>query len=303
MLDALADVTLRELAWKQLPHIVDHCQPLGRLSESLALEAGLKMEKRPYIFPTSDDQQAGLVGGGAVDAGQMAIILGNSAVVNSSSDRLPQSDRLDVMRLNWGPYLWMRCYTNGAQFIDHVVGRNPNWQQLEQQARAVEAGCGGVTVLPFIHAEPSIGVTKKRFEWIEREPGEAGVKYRAALEGLGYLIALGVQQHEESGQKIERITVSGGIARSNLMCEILASVLGRRLERLQSDEGPALGAAVTALAALESHERKQHNESRPYHVLDAVTQMVKFRAAVEPNGAWVSVYRSGLQRFERLLAT
>ena len=31
------------------------------------------------------------------------------------------------------------------------------------------------------------------------------------------------------------------------MCEILASVLDRPLERLQSDEGPALGAAVTAL--------------------------------------------------------
>ena len=40
-------------------------------------------EPRPLIFPTSDDQQAGLVGGGAVDAGQMAVILGNSAVVNS----------------------------------------------------------------------------------------------------------------------------------------------------------------------------------------------------------------------------
>ena len=43
--------------------------------------------------------------------------------------------------------------------------------------------------------------------------------------------------------------MSGGIARSDLMCEILATVLDRPLERLQSSEGPALGAAVTALAA------------------------------------------------------
>ena len=46
----------------------------------------VKLEgERPLIFPTSDDQQAGLAGGGAVDAGQMAVVLGNSAVVNSSS--------------------------------------------------------------------------------------------------------------------------------------------------------------------------------------------------------------------------
>ena len=102
MLDALADETNRELAWNQLPRIVDQNEPIGAISESLAIEAGLA--QRPLVFPTSDDQQAGLIGGGAVDAGQMAIILGTSAVVNSSSSAPPKSDKLDAMRLNWGPY-------------------------------------------------------------------------------------------------------------------------------------------------------------------------------------------------------
>src|SRR5262245_10112445 len=131
MLDALKKPELRDLAWRQLPRIIDHAEPIGPLSESIAVEAKLPANVRPLIFPTSDDQQAGLVGGGAVDAGQMAIILGNSAVVNSSSDRLPMHGgvaggsqsrtthhspltphhlHLDVMRLNWGPYLWMHCY-------------------------------------------------------------------------------------------------------------------------------------------------------------------------------------------------
>src|SRR5205085_11240300 len=99
------------------------------------------------VFPTSDDQAAGLVGGGAVDAGQMAIILGNSAVVNSSSSKLPASGTLDAMRLNWGPYLWMRCYNNGAQFLDTLVGRKPKWDRLEKEARAVPPGVDGTAVL------------------------------------------------------------------------------------------------------------------------------------------------------------
>ena len=62
------------------------------------------------------------------------------------------------------------------------------------------------------------------------------------------------------------MSVSGGIARSDLMCEILASALGRPLERLQSDEGPALGAAVTVLAALESYHRRKVEVWQPYRV-------------------------------------
>ena len=72
----------------------------------------------------------------AVDAGQMAVILGNSAVVNSSSSQLPASGNLDAMRLNWGPYLWMRCYNNGAQFLDRIVGPGVELTKAKQALRS-----------------------------------------------------------------------------------------------------------------------------------------------------------------------
>jgi sugar (pentulose or hexulose) kinase len=156
-------------------------------------------------------------------------------------------------------------------------------------------------VLPFIAPEPSLGVSKPRLEWIPNEPKALGEKFRASLEALAYLIALGVRAHEEAGQKITRITVSGGIARSDLMCEILASVLDRPLERLQSSEGPALGAAVTALAAYESHLRRARRIDTPYTVADAVARLVKFRTPVAPKPAWQQVYRVGLDTFEKRL--
>ena len=301
MLGALERPEYRKLAWAHLPTIVDANEPVGPLSEALALEAGIDRRHRPLIFPTSDDQQAGLVGGGAVDAGQVAIILGNSAVVNSSSKQIPSTGQLDVMRLNWGPYLWMRCYNNGAQFLDRVVGPKPDWVGLEKSARAVPPGCDGTAVLPFVLPEPSRGVAAPRCEWLPAEPAEPGKKFRAALEALAYLVALGVREHEEAGQKVTRLTVSGGIARSDLMCEILASVLDRPLVRLRSDEGPALGAAVTALAALEAHGRRKKHIRAPYTVADAVEQMVKFRDTVWPEAAWREFYRDGLQAFAQRL--
>src|SRR5205823_12242055 len=125
-------------------------------------------------------------------------------------------------------------------------------------------GTGGTCVLPFVAPEPSLGVAGPCLQWHPAEPKEPGYKFRASLEALAYLIALGVREHEAAGQKISRITVSGGIARSLLMCEILATVLDRRLERLVSDEGPALGAAVTALAALETHLRREQKIDAPF---------------------------------------
>jgi len=303
MLHALENPEYKQLAWQQLPRIADQFDLVGPLSESFDLEPGTRFGSRPLIFPTSDDQQAGLVGGGAVDAGQMAVILGNSAVVNSSYSELPSRGKLDVMRLNWGPYLWMRCFNNGAQFLDRMVGLQPDWDMLEREARACPPGCEGTMVLPFIAPEPSLGVTAPRVEWHLSEPKEIGKKFRAALEALAYLIAHGVREHEDAGQKITRITVSGGIARSQLMCEILATMLDRKLERLQSDEGPALGAAVTALAALETHRRRQKAESKPFTVADAVPVLVKFRDPVQPNPAWRQAYQEGARAFEQRIGS
>ena len=302
MLDALKFQEHRKLVRQQLPRIIDQYQPIGPLAEHIACEAGLGTT-RPILFPTSDDQQAGLVGGGAVKAGQLAVILGNSAVVNSSSEERPLHGNLDVMRLNWGPYLWMRCYNNGAQFLDALLGIKPNWATLERAARKLALSANSAMVLPFEHPEPSLAVAKAGVKWFPARPTNLGELYLAALESLAYLVALGVEEHERAGQKISEITVSGGIARSDLMCEILASVLNRRLTRLESAEGPALGAAVTALAAIESYRRGQQGIEEPYLVSDAVPLLVRLRDPVNMKPDWVEHFRRRYGKFRQRLDT
>lgn len=302
MLKALENPEYRSMVLDQFPRIIPDYVPVGTLSESLCVECGLPEHVRPLIFPTSDDQQAGLVGGGAVNDGQLAIILGNSAVVNSSCNQIPKKSNLDVMALNWGPFLLMRCYSNGAYALDRVLGAHPDFTALETQARGVSPGCDGVSILPFIVSEPSLGVETPRLEWIGPEPTQGGIRFRACLEALAYLIALGVEEHICAGQKLDRISVSGGVARSELMCEILASVLGKPVVCLESQEGPALGAAVTALAALETHLRSvagvtPGHDQDPFTTEDAVSHMVRFRQTVEPRAQWIPIYKEGLKQF------
>ena len=104
-----------------------------------------------------------------MDAGQVAVILGNSAVVNSSSGQLLATGSLDAMRLNWGPYLWMRCYNNGAQFLDHIVGANPHWDDLEMLGRHV----------PFSRLRGKVGSARpEQAERVSPDPPRSQLKYR-----------------------------------------------------------------------------------------------------------------------------
>ncbi len=303
MLLALENPLFQQLAWLQLPQIVDADEPLGLLSLSIAIENGISPASRPLLFPTADDQQAGLAGGGAANPGQIAIILGNSAVVNSSSNSFPTAGNLDVMRLNWGPYLWMRCYNNGAQFLDKIVGDNPDWNALENAARASSPGCDGAMVLPFPNPEPSLGIHQPRYQWLPSEPAHTGIRFRAALESLACLVSLGVEAHEKAGQQISRISVSGGIAQSDLMCEILASMLNKPISRLESFEGSALGVATAALASLELHLRKKSGIKEPFTIADAMAKMIRFKSEVLPNKNWIETYRNVLNQFKANIAS
>src|ERR1700730_10837305 len=51
MLDALEQPEYRQLAWQQLPRILEHDEPVGALTAALALEVGIDPQRRPLIFP------------------------------------------------------------------------------------------------------------------------------------------------------------------------------------------------------------------------------------------------------------
>jgi hypothetical protein len=69
--------------------------------------------------------------------------------------------------------------------------------------------------------------------------------------------------------------------------------------RLVSEEGPALGAAVAALAGLENTCRTEKGIDAPYTITDAVEQMVRFDPnPIAARPEWIEPYRKGLQEFE-----
>ena len=84
-----------------------------------------------------------------------------------------------------------------------------------------------------------------------RSPGlslrhDRGALWRATLEGVAYGLRDSLELLRELGVRPEVGRVSGGGARSDLWLRIVASVLGLPLERTESEEGSAFGAALLA---------------------------------------------------------
>ncbi|OQY38969.1 MAG: carbohydrate kinase [Spirochaetaceae bacterium 4572_7] len=76
--------------------------------------------------------------------------------------------------------------------------------------------------------------------------------YRALIEGLGYALRDGLETLERRGNfKCEKIAVSGGASKSDIICQISADILGKPLVRGKTYETSGLGAAILTASALK----------------------------------------------------
>jgi xylulokinase len=110
---------------------------------------------------------------------------------------------------------------------------------------------------------------------------DRGAMWRAMLEGVAFGLRDSLELLHALGARPEVGRVSGGGARSELWLQIVASVLQLPLERMETDEGSAFGAAL--LAGIRSGTFADAGE--------AVARCVRTRSRVEPVWDYEEQYR------------
>jgi L-ribulokinase len=73
--------------------------------------------------------------------------------------------------------------------------------------------------------------------------------YRALIEATAFGTRMIIETFEASGVPVREVTVAGGLLRNPVLMQIYADVLRRPLHLLDSEQGPALGAALHAAVA------------------------------------------------------
>jgi L-ribulokinase len=143
-------------------------------------------------------------------------------------------------------------------FINHLVpdkyGRTQDekFMSLEKTAAGLKPGECGLLALDWNNGNRTILVDVRLSgllvgQTLHTQPHEI---YRALIEGTAFGALAIIDRIEENGVQIKEVVNCGGLAaKSPMLMQIYADILNRPMKISQSDQAPALGAAIFAAVA------------------------------------------------------
>jgi xylulokinase len=243
---------------RQMPRLVEGTEVSGQLTREAAAALGL----RPGVPVAGggSDNACGAVGIGVVRPGEALLSLGTSGVIFVvDADVRPDPERGVHAFCHCIPAMWHRMAVtlSGAStlsFVARLVGAASEGDFLAQidAAATLAPATSGLVMLPYLSGErtphndsTATGVFFGLDGGSTRE--DLG---RAALEGVAFALADGLDALEARGNRIDTLSVIGGGSRSRFWGRIIAAALERPLVYHRGGEiGPAMGAARLARVA------------------------------------------------------
>lgn len=283
----------------QMADLVAPAQAVGDLREELAARWGLR--RGVTVVAGLGDGQAAGIGSAAVtpDVGFLNLGTGVNAGVESPVYRFDPVFRTLVSGVP-GEYLFEVLQSSGSYvagwfreaFGDPARLGAPD-PALDEAAAAVPPGCEGLITLPYWNAVQSPywdPVARGAIVGWRGTHSKAHM-YRSILESIGFEMRANLDSLEAgTGTRIETLRTMGGGSHSELWCQIMADTTGIPLTICAQSEISALGAAVLAVAYLDSPERPD--------VVATARRMAELGRTVEPDAARHEQYGeiAGIQR-------
>ncbi len=277
----------------QLPKIYESYEVVGTLTKEVAKELGLSENVK--IIAGAGDNAAAAIGTATVGDGMCNISLGTSGTVFIASEKFGVDDNnaLHSFAHADGNYHLMGCMLSAASCNKWWIEEILQTKDYNNELNSIkELGKNKVFFLPYLmgerspHNDPNargcfIGMS---MDTTRREMSQA------VLEGVAFALRDSFEVAKSLGIEINSTKICGGGAKSKIWVEIIANVLNINVEKIDVEEGPALGAAM--LAAVGCNEFKS--------VKDATDKIVKVVNAVKPDPKLVSLYDSAYKKFREI---
>lgn len=250
-------LALTGLTRSHMPTLHEGSEATGKLSRQVADDWGMSQVS---IAAGGGDNAAGAVGSGVVTPGEGFISLGTSGVVFLADDKYrPNTDGAVHTFCHALPGLWHQmsvilAAASAVDFVARIAGFETEGDLYDQTADAKTPGKGAI-FLPYLsgertpHNDPH---AKGAFFGLSHEDTPLSMA-QAALEGVAFALADGVDVLRDTGAAIDTLSVIGGGSRSHWWGEIIASAIDLPLTyRKASAVGPAYGAARLARLCLRA---------------------------------------------------
>lgn len=250
------------------PEVKETGMEAGELLPELKQEFGIKGKTK--VILTSYDAICSFIGSGASEEGDASDVSGTVTVfrVLSNKKKIKKSEKIYITpfhqeniniiggsnNLGGGLIEWVKqCYYLKEEYPYEV---------MEKEAMESEIGAGGIIFLPYLLGERAPlwnDSARGVFFGLERMHTRKDMT-RAVLESSAYIDRTFIEAVEETGVKVKRVKLSGGLARLNTVSQIKADVLGREVEVLSEFETTSTGAAMMVLQAQEGISFKELSE-------------------------------------------
>ncbi len=198
------------------------------------------------------DQPAAALGVGIDRPGPVSIVLGTSGVVLAALPGYAHDAEGRVHAFchavpgTWQAMGVMLSAAGSLEWLRERLAPDASFDALAAEAAAWPPGAEGLLFAPYLagertpHADPD---ARGAFVGLQLRH-DRGALVRAVLEGVAFGLRDALDAVRQLGVDASVGRVSGGGARSPLWLEIVASVLDIPLERTESEEGSAFGAAL-----------------------------------------------------------
>ena len=223
--------------FERLPKLTSTLDIVGTISPYFSSKFGLHESVKCAHW--SGDNPCSLVGMGVIRPGTWIISLGTSYTLFSAIDT-PFPDPQDFGHVFGNPvgnYMSLSCFKNGAlACVQLKKDRGFSWEEFERQLRAPRTPDSPIS-LPFYESEitPRVGVADL-----------SDATACSLVDGQILNMRLHSLWH---GHRPDTILVTGGISASDGVCQTIANIFQRPVQRLETSSSAALGAALIAATA------------------------------------------------------
>ena len=278
---------------KKLPKLYESYEVVGNLKSDIAKELGLT--EKVKIIAGAGDNAAAAIGTGTVGDGSCNISLGTSGTIFIASKKfgVDENNALHSFAHADGNYHLMGCMLSAAscnKWWSEEILKTNNYS--EEQKAITKLGENNVYFLPYLMGERSPHndpMARAMFMGMSMDTTREDMT-QAVLEGVAYALRDSLEVARSLGIKIERTKICGGGAKSPLWKKMIANILNLKVDIIESEEGPALGAAILAAVGCGEYA----------NVEEAVNKLINVVETIEPEYELVEKYDKGYEKFRRI---
>jgi xylulokinase len=240
---------------EKMPAVGSSRKASGTLKPDLA--ALWDLPRQVVVSAGGGDNMMGAIGTANVVPGRVTASLGTSGTIYAYSEKPVTDARGEIAGFcdstdAWLPLLCTMNVTVATEAVRNLFG----WSvaQLDGAIEGAPAGAEGLLFLPYLNGErtPNLPGGSGVFHGLTTRNMKPALMARAVMEGVTLGLAYGLERMKELGIVPTEIRLTGGASKSAVWRQICANIFNCPVVTLAQSEGAALGAALQALATVQT---------------------------------------------------